>query len=155
LKSKPTSTCLKPTVLIVNLTLKSRKMENHLYICQYCSKVQTNRRQKQKYCSNSCRTSFTIRKFKGLNKPALENKNIEEKKNPGYYMGKVECSCRNFSCKYCLNLFTRDENKPATKKDIKEIKQLFITQHHHKNMPDRYDGARPFTICKRKSCLSN
>jgi hypothetical protein len=26
------------------------------------------------------------------------------------------------------------------KKDIKEIKQLFITQHHHiKNMPDRYD----------------
>jgi hypothetical protein len=29
------------------------------------------------------------------------------------------------------HLFTRDENKPATK-DIKEIKQLFITQHHHK-----------------------
>jgi endonuclease III-like uncharacterized protein len=29
------------------------------------------------------------------------------------------------------HLFTRDENKPATKKDIKEIKQLFITQHHH------------------------
>jgi hypothetical protein len=33
------------------------------------------------------------------------------------------------------HLFTRDENKPATKKDIKEIKQLFITQHHHIKKP--------------------
>jgi hypothetical protein len=29
------------------------------------------------------------------------------------------------------HLFTRDENKPATKKKKKDIKQLFITQHHH------------------------
>jgi CDP-diacylglycerol pyrophosphatase len=55
---KKSSIYLKPTVLIVNLTLKSRKMENHLYICKYCSKIQTNRRQKQKYCSNSCRTEL-------------------------------------------------------------------------------------------------
>jgi hypothetical protein len=39
-ESKPEEYLSKPTVLIVNLTLKSRKMENHLHM-QYCSKVQT------------------------------------------------------------------------------------------------------------------
>lgn len=58
-------------------------MENHLYICQYCSKeYKPNRRQKQKYCSNSCRTrAFAIRKLKGLNLPSAENKNAQEKKS--------------------------------------------------------------------------
>jgi hypothetical protein len=70
-------------------------MENHLYICQYCSKeYKPNRRQKQKYCSNSCRRrAFTIRKFKGVNKPAQENKNAQEKKNENHELLELlECS---------------------------------------------------------------
>jgi hypothetical protein len=94
--------------------------------------------------------SFTIRKFKGVNKPALENKNAQEKKSETMSWAGGNAA-GTAAVNLASHLFTRDENKPATKKDIKEIKQLFITQHHHiKNMPDRYDGARPFTICKRK-----
>ncbi|MFT5254534.1 MAG: Fe-S-cluster-containing dehydrogenase component [Flavobacteriales bacterium] len=132
-------------------------MENHLYICQYCSKeYKPNRRQKQKYCSNSCRTrAFTIRKFKGVNKPAQENKNAQEKKSETMsWAGVGNAAAGTAAVNLASHLFTRDENKPATKKDIKEIKQLFITQHHHiKNMPDRYDGARPFYDLQTKNLV--
>lgn len=132
-------------------------MENHLYICQYCSiEYKPRRRQKQKYCSNSCRTrAFTIRKFKGLNKPAIENKNLEEKKPEGITWGKVgSAAAGTLAVNIATNLFTREENKPATKKDIKEVKQLLMTQHHPiKNMPDRYDGARPFYDLQTKNLV--
>jgi Fe-S-cluster-containing dehydrogenase component len=123
-------------------------MENYLYVCQYCSKeYKPSRRQKQKYCSNSCRTrAFTIRKFKGLNKPTIENKTPEENNSEGMTWGKVgSAAAGTLAVNLATSIFTKEENKPATKKDIKEVKQLLMTQYHPiKNMPDRFDGARPF-----------
>jgi hypothetical protein len=105
-----------------------------------------NRRQKQKYCSNSCRTRALLLESSRTKQTCSENKT--RGKNPEYYL-KLEVQLQELA----VNIATifSQETRTSNKKRHKEIKQLFITQHHHiKNMPDRYDGARPFTICKRK-----
>jgi hypothetical protein len=132
-------------------------MENYLYTCQYCSKqYKPNRRQKQKYCSNSCRTrAFVIRKVKTLHLPSVENKNLEEKKSEGMTWGKVgSAAAGTLAVNIATNLFTREENKPATKKDIREVKNLLMTRYHSiKNVPIRPDGARPFYDLQTQSLV--
>jgi Fe-S-cluster-containing dehydrogenase component len=123
-------------------------MENYLYKCQYCGKeYKPNRRQKQKYCSNSCRTrAFVIRKFKGLNLPTTDNINtIEKKSETMSWAGVGNAAAGTLAVKVLTNIFTKEENMPATQKDIKEIKTLLSTKDHPiKNHPNRFDGARPF-----------
>ena len=132
-------------------------MENYLYTCQYCSKeYKPNRRQKQKYCSNSCRTrAFVIRKIKGLNLPSTENKNTEEKKSETMsWSGVGNAAAGTFAVNIATNLFTKEENKPATKKDIKEVKNLLMTRYYSiKNVPNRPDGARPFYDLQTQSIV--
>ncbi|WP_426091947.1 hypothetical protein [Flavobacterium sp. DSR3-2] len=132
-------------------------MENYLYVCQYCSKdYKPSRRLKQKYCSNSCRTrAFVIRKITGLNVPSTESKNTEEKKSETMsWAGVGNAAAGTLAVNALTNIFTKEENKPATKKDIKEVKQLLMTQHHPiKNLPDRFDGARPFYDLQTKSLV--
>jgi hypothetical protein len=42
-------------------------------------------------------------------------------------------------------LFTREENKPATKKDLLEVKNLLLTRYHAVlNMPSQSNGGKPF-----------
>ncbi|WP_348811087.1 hypothetical protein [Flavobacterium maritimum] len=123
-------------------------MEKYLYTCQYCSKeYKPNRRQQQKFCSNSCRTrAFVIRKIQGLNLPSTENKNTEEKKSKGMnWAGVGNAAAGTLAVNLATSLFTKEENKPATKKDIREVKNLLMTRYHSiKNIPSRVDGARPF-----------
>ncbi|MFE3866473.1 hypothetical protein ACFX5E_00120 [Flavobacterium sp. LS2P90] len=123
-------------------------MENYLYKCQYCGKeYKPNRRQKQKYCSNSCRTrAFVIRKIKGLNLPSTENKNIVKKKSETMsWAGVGNATAGTLAVNIATSLFTKEENKPATKKDIKEVKNLLLTRYHSiNNVPDKPDGSRPF-----------
>lgn len=132
-------------------------MENYLYICQYCSKeYKPNRRKKQKYCSNSCRTrAFAIRKIKGLNIPATINKNtVEKKPETMNWAGVGNAAAGTLAVNIATNIFTREENKPATKKDIKEVKQLLMTRYHSiKNVPNRPDGARPFYDLQTQSIV--
>ena len=132
-------------------------MENHLYICQYCSKeYKPNRRQKQKYCSNSCRTrAFVIRRFKERSLPTTDNKiSVEKKSETMSWAGVGNAAAGTLAVNALTNIFTKEENKPATKKDIKEVKQLLMTQHHPiKNLPDRFDGARPFYDLQTKSLV--
>lgn len=132
-------------------------MENHLYICQYCSKeYKPNRRQKQKYCSNSCRTrAFAIRKLKGLNLPSAENKNAQKKKSETMsWAGVGNAAAGTAAVNLASHLFTKEENKPATKKDIKEVKSLLMTKYHEiKNMALRPDGTKPFYDIQTKSVV--
>ncbi|MFV8441865.1 hypothetical protein [Flavobacterium sp. LB2P44] len=122
-------------------------METYLYTCQYCgNEYKPNRRQQQKYCSNSCRTrAFVIRKIQGLNLPSTENKNKEEKKSETMsWAGVGNAAAGTIAVNLAASIFTKEENKPATKKDIKEIKNLLMTRYHSiKNAPIRSDGARP------------
>jgi hypothetical protein len=132
-------------------------METYLYTCQYCGKeYKPNRRQQQKYCSNSCRTrAFVIRKIKGLNLPAVENNNPQEKKSEGMTWGKVgSAAAGTLAVNIATSIFTKEENKPATKKDIKEVKNLLMTRFHSiKNVPYRHDGARPFYDVQTQSIV--
>jgi hypothetical protein len=132
-------------------------MENYLYKCQYCGKeYKPNRRQKQKYCSNSCRTrAFAIRKFKGLNLPSTENKNNVEKKSESMsWAGVGNAATGALAVNIATSLLTKEENKPATKKDLKEVKNLLLTRYHSiNNVPDKPDGSRPFYDLQTKSIV--
>lgn len=132
-------------------------MENYLYKCQYCGKeYKPNRRQKQKYCSNSCRTrAFVIRKLKGLNLPSTDNKNTVEKKSETMsWSGVGNAAVGTLAVNFATVLMTKEENKPATKKDIKEIKNLLSTQYYPiKNYPIRFDGAKPYYDVQTQSIV--
>jgi hypothetical protein len=132
-------------------------METYLYTCQYCGKeYKPNRRQQQKYCSNSCRTrAFVIRKIQGLNLPSTESKNTEEKKSETMsWAGVGNAAAGTIAVNLAASIFTKEENKPATKKDIKEVKNLLMTRYHSiKNVPPRPDGARPFYDLQTQSLV--
>ena len=132
-------------------------METYLYTCQYCGKeYKPNRRQQQKYCSNSCRTrAFVIRKIQGLNLPSTESKNTEEKKSETMsWAGVGNAAAGTIAVNLATSIFTKEENKPATKKDIREVKNLFMTRYHSiKNVPIRPDGARPFYDLQTQSLV--
>lgn len=123
-------------------------MDNYLYKCLYCGKdYKPNRRKKQKYCSNSCRTrAFVIRNSKGL---GLTKKDTE-KKDPikvekMSIAGVGNAAVGTLAVQLATNLFTREENKPATKKDIQNLlKNLNERYHPILNIPLRHDGAKPF-----------
>ena len=128
--------------------VKITNMENYLYTCQYCSKTyKPNRRKKQKYCSNSCRTrAFAIRKNVGLNLPSIDRKKPEKISIDKMSMAGVgNAAVGTLAVNLATNLFTREENKPATKKDLLEVKNLLLTRYHEiLNMPLKADGTKPF-----------
>lgn len=127
-------------------------MDTYLYTCQYCGKdYKPNRRKKQKYCSNSCRTrAFVIRTGKGLKSLPNESSNSAEKKSESMSWAGVGNAAAgtlaiNLATNLATNLFTNEENKPATKKDLKNlIGNLNQRYHSIKNLPNRLDGALPY-----------
>ena len=138
------------------MTQKLRKMTNkYFHICNQCGKeYKPNRRNIQKYCSNSCRTrAYVIRK--GLNLPSIQNKNTEEKKSETMsWAGVGNAAAGTIAVNLAASIFTKEENKPATKKDIKEVKNLLMTRYHSiKNGAIRFDGARPFYDLQTQSIV--
>ena len=123
-------------------------MDNYLYKCLYCGKeYKPNRRKKQKYCSNSCRTrAFVTRNNKGL---GLIKKDSEKKEpikiEKMSIAGVANSAAGALAIQLATNLFTSEENKPATKKDLQNLtKSLQQRYHPILNIPPRNDGARPF-----------
>ena len=123
-------------------------MENYLYNCQYCGKeYKPNRRKKQKYCSNSCRTrAFVIRNRQGLSLPLKEVK--KEKANKIEKMslaGIGNAAAGSLAINALTNLLTSEANKPATKKDIDNLLNKLKQRYYPiLNFPDRQDGAKPY-----------
>jgi hypothetical protein len=121
-------------------------MDNFLYKCQNCGKeYKPNRRRKQKYCSNSCRaTAFTLRNKKGN----LPSKEIETKKplqvEKMSFAGVGNAMVGTLAANALTSVFKNEDNKPATKKDLKNM-AASLKQRYHPiiNIPLRQDGARP------------
>ena len=132
-------------------------MENYLYTCQYCGKeYKPNRRQKQKYCSNSCRTrAFVIRKNKEINLLPKEIKSVGETKSEGMSLSGVgNAAVGSLAVNIVTSFFTKEENKPATKNDIEEVKNLLMTRYHSvKNMQRNINGNLPFYDMGTKSIV--
>ena len=134
-------------------------MENYLYICHYCGiKYKPNRRNKQLYCSNSCRVnSFNIKKNKKIqnNKTGLaipeQKKESEQKIN---LAGIGNAAIANIATDLAKTIFTRDENKPATKGDIQTLLAKTNGRFFRvSNIPIRNDGAIAYYDMELKSIV--
>ncbi|MFD0976811.1 hypothetical protein [Salinimicrobium gaetbulicola] len=121
-------------------------MENHLYICEYCSKKYLpRRRHKQRFCSNSCRVNahnrkrklLLLSKNKGLNKPS-----DHQTKNGITWGGIGNAAIANVATEVGKSIFIKEENKPATKGDIQNLANKIGERYILiKNMDARADGA--------------
>ncbi|MGJ8666717.1 MAG: hypothetical protein ACSHW7_10145 [Patiriisocius sp.] len=122
-------------------------MEKHKYKCHYCSaKYIPKRRHVQKYCSNSCRVNaFKLRNKSKQNLPqAKKEKNLPPKDKMSL-SGVGNAAAGTLAVNLATSLFTKEENKPATKGDIqklldKDLNKILLIR----NMPPRFDGAIPY-----------
>jgi hypothetical protein len=136
-------------------------MENYLYVCQYCSKqYKPNRRKKQKYCSNSCRTrAFILRKGKGLGliKPETNNPGIgkiDKMSVPGVGNAVAGNLISEGIIHAAKAIFTKEEDKPATKKDVKNMIDAINGRYHPiRNLQTRNDGAIPYYDFETKEVI--
>lgn len=123
-------------------------MENYLYTCAYCGKqYKPRRRRKQKYCSNSCRTNaFNARKKNSLAKPETNKpQNQLQKIDKMSWAGVGNAAAGTLTVNALSSLLIREENKPVTKKDFKEIKELLIKRYHPiSNMQADAYGNQPY-----------
>lgn len=124
-------------------------MENYLYQCQYCGKeYKPNRRHKQIFCSNSCRTNSHIRNKKL--KLQIPSNNTAEVNKPNQIekmsiSGVGNAAAGAFIAKEVKDFFTRPENRTATRKDINELITTLKGRYFPiKNGPIREDGAKPY-----------
>jgi hypothetical protein len=125
-------------------------MDKYLYICQYCGKeYKPNRRHKQRFCSCSCRVnSHNKNKKKSLSISALETK--KDSNNPVKiekmsWAGVGNNVAGTLAVNALSHFITKEENRPATKKDVKEIisalkQRYFIIA----NIQLRLDGSSPY-----------
>lgn len=124
-------------------------MDKEFYNCHYCgTEYKPRRRFKQRFCSNSCRAnSFKRNKLKSqLGKTV----NTDEKDNPVKiesmsWSGVGNAIAGTVVVNTVSHFLTKEENRPATKKDIKEIiaalKQRYFMV---KNMSPKLDGSQPY-----------
>ncbi|MCF1192329.1 hypothetical protein LRR18_12105 [Mangrovimonas sp. AS39] len=127
--------------------------ETQYYTCKYCfESFIPKRRRVQKYCSNTCRnkahharkTATTTKETLPTqieNKPAISNPTKESINASGV----ANAAIGTFTVNTLSNLFTKEENKPATKKDLVEILKALKGRYHIiKNGEPLGDGRKPY-----------
>ena len=133
-------------------------MDKYLYTCQYCGKeYKPNRRHKQRFCSNSCR----VNSFNRNNKKNLivkTNTETEIKKpvkiDAMSWSGVGNAAAGVLAVNMVSNLLTKNENKPATKKDLENLKNSLKARYQPVlNMSSRFDGAKPFYDLKTQNII--
>ncbi|KAB1067603.1 hypothetical protein F6U93_09975 [Tamlana haliotis] len=122
-------------------------MDKYTYSCKYCGgSYIPKRRHKQKYCSSSCRVgAFKKRKALRQNLPEApknaDSRTVENMSLSGIGNAAVGTLATNL----VTNIFTKEENKPATKGDIQKLLGYGIRQSVLiKNLPVRSDGSRAY-----------
>lgn len=132
-------------------------MDNYLYRCQYCGKdYKPNRRKKQKYCSNSCRTrAFVTKNSTGLSIVKKENEKKEPLKIEKMSLAGVgNAAAGTLAVNALTSLFTSEENKPATKKDIQNlIGSLKQRYYPVMNIPITQDGSKAYYDMETKNIV--
>jgi hypothetical protein len=127
-------------------------MENHLYECQYCKKEFIPKRRKiQKFCSNSCRVSFHRFKNVGLALKSTDLKVKEEEQVSSKMKvdqistaGVANAAIGTGIVELAKNIFTREEDKPATKGDFFKLAASVKRYHKIKNLPPNQIGQIPY-----------
>ena len=124
-------------------------MDNYLYKCQYCgTEYKPNRRHKQKFCSSSCRVN-TFNRNKKSEVVVKTDKELETKKplqiEKMSFAGVGNAAAGTLAVNALSSIFTKEDNKPATKGDIKNLLTTLKQRYQPvKNLGIRPDGAKPF-----------
>ena len=127
-------------------------MENHLYVCEYCSVAyKPKKRGTQKYCSASCKASAWKKRQK-VKKGQTDNIKHQESSNQSIeYENTINAAgignvvVGTTLVNTAQHFLTHPENRPATKGDIREL--LTSIQVRYKpvlNMNLKPDGSRPY-----------
>ncbi|WP_299160251.1 hypothetical protein [uncultured Tenacibaculum sp.] len=110
-------------------------METRLYKCEYCRKeFLPVRRRVQKYCSNSCRSKSHHKKAKSTDKievDKLGNKTTKTSVEKLSIAGVGNAAIGSAAVDLLKYAFTKEENKPATKSDIKNLAKK-LKRYHRK-----------------------
>ena len=122
-------------------------MDRYTYNCNYCGvEYIPRRRHKQKYCSSSCRVNaFNQRQKTKERLPEIKNTEALPKNDNMSWSGIGNAAAGTLAINMAAKLFTKEENKPATKGDIQKLlnngtdKTILI-----KNMSTRVDGLRAY-----------
>lgn len=120
------------------------------YICEYCyTEYIPKRRGVQKYCSNSCRSNAC--RVRNQNKlittksdtiiPTIEPVHKKEEMS---IVGVGNAAAGVIIANTIKTVFTKEDNKPATKGDIKLLTEKLQRRYHLvKNMPPNLYGEYP------------
>ena len=140
-------------------------MEKKLYTCQFCKKeFEPARRKIQKFCSNSCRSKNHHHKNKTGNKTSIEKlaEAFEVQKNKKTKIEKISFAgvgnaalgsiAADTTVGLAKKIFVPENNKPATKGDIQELKDLINTRFFevHNISPDPYGKIAYFDMSINK-----
>lgn len=134
-------------------------MDKYLYKCQYCGiEYKPNRRRVQKYCCTSCKNnSYNLNKKNNL--IVKSEKEIELKKSLQIekmsWAGFGNAAAGTIAVNLATNIFTKEENKPATKKDLmileNKLKQRYFIV---KNLAPKADGSIPYFDIQTNTIVS-
>lgn len=126
-------------------------MDQYYYKCQYCgAEYVPNKRNRQKYCTPSCRSSaYRQRKKKTSDQlKNLESEEQRDKKEGMSLAGIGNAAAGNMVFDMLKNFLTSEENKSASRGQAQEILNLLreLKERHHliTNLPARDDGALPY-----------
>lgn len=121
------------------------------YTCKYCFKeYEPKRRRVQIYCSNTCRSkayharkinSITTQTDQGivpLDTPTLQQESMS-------LAGIGNAAAGVLAVEGVKRLLTKEENKPATKKDLAQLVEKLSNRYHLvKNMNPNMNGEYPY-----------
>lgn len=123
-------------------------MDKYMYQCNYCgNQYKPNRRFKQRFCSNSCRVNSHIKNKKKNVEISCDNK---EDTNKPLQIDKISlagignAAVGTLAVNALTSIFTSEENKPATKKDIRNLEAKLSQRYYPvKNLPPQQNGLFP------------
>ncbi|SDZ73345.1 hypothetical protein [Psychroflexus halocasei] len=125
-------------------------MENHHYTCKYCkAEFIPKRRKVQKFCSTSCRVRHH-QSYKGLRasqssasrEPVQDLKKLEVEKISVAGIGNAAIGTT--AADLIKSLLTKEENKTATKADLRRLEGKLKRFHKINNMKPNPLGQYPF-----------
>lgn len=125
-------------------------MDNYLYQCRYCGKqYKPKRRYKQLFCSNSCRVNSFNKKKSAVSTVPMSGIKLDERKvtknETMTWAGVGNGAAGVIAVNALTHLLTKEENRPATKKDVKDIIAALKQKHFIvKNMQPKPDGSIPY-----------
>ena len=126
------------------------------YVCNYCHKdYEPKRRRIQKYCSQSCRSkAYHARTTTTKTGLAVQTKDTTSQLANIRNKAKIEtmspagignATVGALAADGIKALMTHNDDKPATKGDIKNLVSEINGRYHFvTNLPHRYDGALPY-----------